>query len=357
MQRTLRLVNEQPLSPTATDRPLDFCMALILYARFCFYTNRLDTGVCFTNCESFYARLSILPSWSSISVEVLILTHGVRLTHFFCLFASVIFPKLMLTAPIRYPLSDPLPPLLLLLLLFCHAVTNPSHHHHIAAMSYAVGCGLHQIDLRPVPLSVTGRTTTISATAGTATGGTAGGAGGNATITTASGGFDGHGGEGNNSNHATGVRFFPPPRDEHEAIQRIRLWHSIFIVRPCLAITISRFFFEIVKTFLFFIITPVPSLHLSAFPFRVVCPRAFGPRRILFLHFSLPLSLSRFGLRVPAELNPPSTFLDSQIPLRFCARCLCLWALLHLPDWLGPTYLDPGPSLPFCPAVPREGDV
>ena len=52
MQRTLRLINEQSQSPTATDRPLDFCMALILYARFCFYTNRFDKGVCFTNGES-----------------------------------------------------------------------------------------------------------------------------------------------------------------------------------------------------------------------------------------------------------------------------------------------------------------
>jgi hypothetical protein len=60
MQRTLRLVNEQPQSPTATDRPLDICMALILYARFCFYTNRLDTGVCFTNCKSLYTHF-LLP--------------------------------------------------------------------------------------------------------------------------------------------------------------------------------------------------------------------------------------------------------------------------------------------------------
>lgn len=59
--RTRRLINKQNLGATAAvgvgasleavDKSLEFCMALSLLARYCFYTNRFDQGVCYTNCE------------------------------------------------------------------------------------------------------------------------------------------------------------------------------------------------------------------------------------------------------------------------------------------------------------------
>ena len=136
---------------------------------------------------------------------------------------------------LRWPFEiAPLMTLLVIGLLLLLPLLLPCRYGSItAAMSYAVGCGLHQIGLRstspssPVLSSPPGPA--ITAVTSTLVGGSFASRfedNGSNSNTNASDNFNVHDDDNNN----TGLRFFPPPRDEHETIQRIRLWHAISIV-------------------------------------------------------------------------------------------------------------------------------
>ncbi|KAF9509654.1 hypothetical protein BS47DRAFT_140471 [Hydnum rufescens UP504] len=52
LQRTHRLLSQATVSG---DRPMDICMAAVLFSRYCFYTNRPDLGVCYTSSALTFA--------------------------------------------------------------------------------------------------------------------------------------------------------------------------------------------------------------------------------------------------------------------------------------------------------------
>lgn len=176
-------------------------------------------------------------------------------------------------------------------------------------MSYAVGCGLHQIDIRsssPASSPVAGSAPTIppAVTRTQATGSFAPGlednGPGSNNNTAGTDNFNSNDND-NSNNQATGLRFFPPPRDEHETIQRIRLWHSISIVRlvsshansvSLLLNFLSKLSYHPPIPFSFDIFDKPPHWWLFHFSFRVVCPPAgIRPRHfcsLLLLLFSPP---------------------------------------------------------------------
>ena len=48
VRRTHQLICQ---SAALGDRPMDLCMAAVMFARFCFHTTRFDLGLCYASCE------------------------------------------------------------------------------------------------------------------------------------------------------------------------------------------------------------------------------------------------------------------------------------------------------------------